>query len=148
MPCLGKSSGVSAGPIHRSVHDARFVIGLTKGFEPESRVEPNDVVLGMQHHRFTLELSEHLLHEPTGQPLTAPIRSRRDAPNNTVRITMLSIRVPQHPQIGGASALVGNPEMTRRWLFIAVIHLFVFGLLLEHEDIAAKLEEVVELLQC
>ena len=148
MPCLGKSSGVSAGSIHRSVHDARFVIGLTKGFEPESRVEPNDVVLGMQHHRFAVELSQHLLHEATSQPLTAPIGPGRDPADNMVRIEMFRLCVPQHPQVGGASTIIFDPEMTRRWLFIAVIHLFVFGLLLEHEDIAAKLEEVVELLQC
>jgi peptide-methionine (R)-S-oxide reductase len=127
------------------VVEAGLDIGLTEGLEAEARIQRHDIPLGVQQHRLVTVQAQNLRDQQLREALAAAVRSGGDPAEEAAGVAVGGFGIHDDAQVGGGTALVGDPQVLGCRLLVAVVELFFVDALLDEKDVGAQFEKAVEL---
>ena len=104
------------GAAHRDVRDAVLEVLRATHHESPRCIETRHLGLGVEHERRARGAGQDIVHEQPGQPPAPDIYPGADPAD-----PQTAVRFGQHPQVGGGSVGVGQPEMLGRRVDVATV---------------------------
>ena len=98
-------------------------------------------MLRVQHNGLTTVALDDLAHQRLGEPLTTSICPNNNPTDDPSRVSMTGGGVNKHTQISSSSGVIGDEEVLRRGLLVAVIQLFFIDSLFDKENVGSQFEK-------